>query len=147
MNNISEIQAAWIAGLFEGEGCISWCDKTSVALKLTMTDEDVVQRLFDLTGVGYITMKTKNNESSKQAWNWTLQHAEEVKTLLTLLLPFFGNRRAAKAVASLERLSNNRGKSPDGQRKRPLRLTCPKCNLPKEPGPGRRYCESCRRGI
>jgi hypothetical protein len=48
-----ELDIAWAAGLFEGEGTI--VDSTgSVQLRVKMTDLDVLEKLFDVFGVGGI---------------------------------------------------------------------------------------------
>jgi hypothetical protein len=46
-----ELDIAWAAGLFEGEGTI--VDSTgSVQLRVKMTDLDVLEKRFDVFGVG-----------------------------------------------------------------------------------------------
>lgn len=43
---------SWFSGLFEGEGSVGTNGKNSIQLQLTSTDEDVIDKIIRVTGVG-----------------------------------------------------------------------------------------------
>lgn len=102
-------QAAWLAGLFEGEGCIEYTGKYGVRLCIGMTDPDVVQRVRELAG-GTITVQQQGPRDPggavpKPRHAWRLSSMREIKPLLEVLLPWLGERRSAKARGALERMA------------------------------------------
>lgn len=103
-------EIAWLAGLFEGEGCVSFHGKNEVHLVINMTDQDVMERVHKLTGfVGSFRFYESKNPNHKDTWNWAVGERDQVIMLITLLLPWMGERRSRKMKAALERLKNNRG--------------------------------------
>ena len=103
---------AWFAGLFEGEGCISpdyQKDKRIISGKptpryyitITMTDKDVIFRLKDLFG-GRIYDRPPQKEAWKHQYRWFLYEKKKVRVLLAAALPYFGNRRAHRALDKLD---------------------------------------------
>lgn len=58
-------QAAWVAGLLEGEG--SFVSGRCVGITVTMTDLDVLQRLQAATGVGIINALKRRKPNHKDA--------------------------------------------------------------------------------
>lgn len=104
---MNEIEAAWVAGLFEGEGSISFKATSTVTLGLSSTDEDVITKLQSIVG-GTIYHYT-NRPERKPVWTWYLGERDKVAELLTAMLPHLGSRRSAKAQDALERLRLNKG--------------------------------------
>ena len=54
-------ELAWVAGIFEGEGCL-YKDprrKKDHKLQVVMTDKDIVERLHRITGVGIFAQCSK----------------------------------------------------------------------------------------
>jgi hypothetical protein len=101
-------QIAWAAGLFEGEGCMTYRDKEHKHpyLKINMTDFDIVERFQQLVGCGSLTFvdKTKENPKWKHQLLWRTTNKLDVRRILNLLLPYFGDRRAHKALDILDQL-------------------------------------------
>ena len=98
------VNVAWAAGLFEGEGCINlkknW---KGVSLQVNSSDKDVLQRLADIFGGSiYQTTMSKHPSHYKQMYNWTLQKRSLVINALEQMLPFFGERRACKALDAFD---------------------------------------------
>ena len=110
---MTKVQSAWVAGIVEGEGCISvghvknW-SRTSV--QVNMTDFDVIARLQRWTKLGSVHMN-RPLPDRKQSWTWSVNRQAEVKELLTLIFPFLCGRRQAKALLALELLE---GKEENG---------------------------------
>lgn len=106
----SDIEWAWAAGLFEGEGYIGnreYKRKTkgggawTRCLVLSMTDEDVVLRFQKIVGAGNIGTQQPKYEGSKLLYRWQTARWTEVERILHKLLPYLGERRAAAAHESL----------------------------------------------
>ena len=97
---------AWLAGLFEGEGCISTHQgKTGRAywiLQIQMTDEDVVRRAAEVAGAGMVTGPySSRRENRKPQWAWRACKRGDVYALLVALWPWLRTRRRARAREAL----------------------------------------------
>ena len=97
---MTSTQLAWAAGLFEGEGCMSGRN----TLRLQMTDKDVVEKFHDAVGLGKIYYYPSRDGKRKETWTWYLEKRNFVRLLLSKFLPYFGNRRAHKALDILDTL-------------------------------------------
>ena len=93
-------EIAWAAGLFEGEGCIYIGKKRLICL--ISTDEDVVRRFHTIVGCGSVYLRDRTEERYKDAWRWQTGTLKEIKEVLNLFLPYFGERRKAKALELLD---------------------------------------------
>ena len=104
---LAQLQHAWAAGLFEGEGCINVCQQTanktkgynSQVTQITMTQKgteteppDVLVRFADLYKGGKIY-----KEKGRNLWRYTISKKWYVKAALKSMLPWLGARRSAKA--------------------------------------------------
>ena len=96
----------WAAGLFEGEGCMTWRDKEHKRpyLKLTMTDFDVVQKFAEIVNCGSLTSVDKKKSNWKAQLLWRTTNRKDVIRILNTFLPYLGNRRAYKALNILDSL-------------------------------------------
>jgi len=92
----------WAAGLFEGEGTMYY-NSGQACLELGMTDRDVVERFKEWAGCGYIKLK-KRQEPWKDVYVWRTKGRHVFTTLVNEMLPYFGNRRAYKALNILDDL-------------------------------------------
>jgi hypothetical protein len=92
---------AWIAGLFEGEGCIDMHGSNS-RLILNMTDEDVIRKLRRIAGVGAVYGPRKiAKPHHKPIFCWKVTNRLDVYALLAAIYPFMGVRRASTIEAAL----------------------------------------------
>lgn len=108
------ITTAWLAGLFEGEGNMYIAPSGNVTLTITMTDRDIIERLYTIyPGQKIHVIQPKrtsaNGEKSKIAYVWRVGKSEQVREILNLLLPHFGNRRSIMARKILEHLDTRPG--------------------------------------
>lgn len=101
--DLSQADAAWLAGLFEGEGCITDHGGNSIRLTIKMVDRDVIARVAALTN-GSIVPESRKTATGKTMWVWTVGWRPDVEELLEVMLPWFGERRRARALQALERL-------------------------------------------
>lgn len=91
----TEVERAWFAGLFEGEGSISFPRK-SPSLSVAMTDEDVVRRAQAIVGAGnvtgpYLPPKLQGGYH-KPVWRWSVGGSKAAAVLLWIY-PYLGIRR------------------------------------------------------
>ncbi|NBQ67435.1 MAG: hypothetical protein EBU46_00850 [Nitrosomonadaceae bacterium] len=104
VHELTDNELHWVAGLLEGEGSfmLTWKGKKTnrypaYIVQCNMTDYDVVARLSNLLQIGHLsTKRIPKQKKHKPFWSWRLTKRDEVKTLLELLLPLMGHRRAAK---------------------------------------------------
>lgn len=96
------IRLGWVVGLIEGEG---YMDERGgrPGIRVDMTDEDVVRRLHEWTGIGNVTGPyLPVGTQKKQHWRWTVTARDDAAWLIGLMAPWFGARRAAKALEILD---------------------------------------------
>ncbi len=99
MNLLSETEAAYLAGLIDGEGCISITrTRTNASAKgckrgfsyrssvvVAMTDHDVLEWCHRLTGVGNVCPKRTNVARHKPAWSWSVWSTEAWELCIAVL--------------------------------------------------------------
>src|SRR5215471_13395567 len=107
MPAVSQAQIAWFAGVFEGEGSIyvrrfvrgkAKTEHFHGGLRLQMTDEDVVRRIHQITGVGSVVSCRPTGLGSKRSWAWQVQDRAGFEIAVEMLRPYLGERRSAKLV-------------------------------------------------
>lgn len=105
----AEIDVAWAAGLFEGEGSIfvSRRKKTGyrqLVIAMSMTDQDVVERFAEITG-GRVLQMPPYGLGKKDQYRVTF-HGPEAVRVLNAFHPWFGERRANKAKECIAEWEN-----------------------------------------
>ena len=95
---MNELDIAYIAGLFDGEGCVQYKQyietkkkhkgpgtrKTKtwrINLEMSMTDELVIKWVHQILGVGTVNVNVKNKSPSskphwKKQWRWRCTHRD-----------------------------------------------------------------------
>jgi hypothetical protein len=105
----NEVDVAWAAGLFEGEGCWSMyvrkSGKRQIHAAIGMTDQDVIERLASIIGFG--TVRRSHSavhvaRGDKPLFIWGVYEAERIRELIALFLPYLCARRHAKALEVLD---------------------------------------------
>jgi len=101
-NSPTESQWAWVSGILEGEGYFNIRplrkQYLSPCITVRMTDKDIIERLFLITGVGSINGPYRENDRKrKPIWDWRVGNREDVKWILVNCLPWFGQRRGDRA--------------------------------------------------
>lgn len=90
------IEAAWLAGLLEGEGSFGWAPTKNGKLpliQLMMTDWDVVRKAATLMGI--VTVGAKSRPPRKDIYRARVQGAKAIDIMLEIR-PLMGNRRGAR---------------------------------------------------
>lgn len=98
---INQTDAAWLAGLLEGEGCF-WskrreharCTRQVPSLKLQMCDRDVVERVANLVGAKVTTLRPQ-----REHWLRTYivkMEGHPALEVMRAVRPYMGWRRGQK---------------------------------------------------
>lgn len=111
INSMTESEVAWLAGLFDGEGCIKFSGKSSAYLVISMSDLDILEKALERTGAGNIYSSRAPSENRKPMWEWSVCQKIQVELLIKLIYPWLGSRRQKRCKEAIERLKNNPGKN------------------------------------
>jgi hypothetical protein len=88
---MTETEKAWLAGLVDGEGCIyAGLNKyggIDGRLMVLMTYKPAIDRILEITGVGFVQkkMERKRKSNRRQAWVWTATIRLAVDILMDIL--------------------------------------------------------------
>lgn len=119
----SDLGIEWLAGLFEGEGCITtWKSKhvsprkgTTKVYKglrviVASTDRDVLETFHKLAGCGTINTAPKKRDKPHHStcWVWQAQGKDAIE-LCMKMYPYLHSRRQARFLEVLEEVNENRG--------------------------------------
>lgn len=105
LRDVTREEWAWIAGLFEGEGCISKntsrrdC-RPKWQVDIASTDYDLLERVADLLpGLGaiYENRRPAHLPHWKTAYHWRVADRGGVYAFLVAVYPWLATRRRAKA--------------------------------------------------
>ena len=100
---LSDSQAAWLAGLFEGEATFGFTTSGHPRVGLQMTDRDIVQRVAEIFNVKVsVRKKAKGREHHKDLHLITICKAQVLCDSLTRILPFMGKRRSKRIIEMLD---------------------------------------------
>ena len=90
MENLKEINWAWIAGILEGEGCFSFTNSWPI-IQIQMTDKDVMEKLSNYldTSLG----KPRELKSGKICYQIPLRKTEKIKFITDKIYEYMGERR------------------------------------------------------
>ena len=106
----TDIDIAWAAGLFEGEGTLHLArhGKSTVPrypqVSLGMCDLDVVERFMAVVGVGPIRKQDRSHLPNHQdCYYWVCENGRDCAAVIDMLIPFFGARRSKRAAEVLAR--------------------------------------------
>lgn len=128
---MTNTEIAWLAGIIEGEGCFV-LRNNGTRITLVMTDEDIIKKIHQITGLGTVHFYEKSQYKNGQAhhkdiWHWSVTFRDDVKLILESIYPYLGKRRRAKAdellaVISTMRPRNRNSLGTDGEY-----VICPEC--------------------
>jgi hypothetical protein len=102
-HDIPPLEVAWLAGILEGEG--SFISKGQARIQVAMTDQDIITRLAELTGVGRVYAVRRQKPHHKDSWLWTVRRPVHVEHIIRLVLPWLGQRRTVAAREVLNKIS------------------------------------------
>jgi hypothetical protein len=114
MLNLTETDVAWIAGLLEGEGYFGIDNRSkdryevskippAPFIKVSMVDEDIIQRLSKLLDKSYFSPSRKTVKD-KQVYTLHIGEKEKVLFILQKILPYMGVRRGERITECISHL-------------------------------------------
>lgn len=114
--NLSEVQIAWLAGLFEGEAYFNldkrpqkrYKNSTSPPapfIKIAMVDEDIIARVANLLNKKYYT-PSRLTTTNKKVYVCHIGDRQTLIYLLPKLLPYMGKRRTEIINECITELEN-----------------------------------------
>ena len=99
---MAEGECMWLAGLFDGEGCVAWPRRHihhSVRLTLPNTNRAILDKIVEVTNTGRINeYNRKGNLRHSQTWGWHC-YGENARTILRQIYPWLIIKKEAAAVA------------------------------------------------
>jgi hypothetical protein len=108
----TDTELAWFTGIFEGEGHIETMKRSTARLRIAMTDRDIIERLNTIfPGLPIAVrpaMKPReaHHNQPRPIYVWSVGRGEQVTEILRLMLPYLGERRAARAVEALAHIAS-----------------------------------------
>lgn len=111
-------ETAWLAGLFEGEGCfyLNRIQKRGkrykyLAASINMTDEDVVRKVLATYGKGTFRNK-KQRKGHKPSFEWRLHGQQLVREFFAQVAPYLCSRRCLTYHALVSQLAEEADSKP-----------------------------------
>jgi len=146
----ADLDIAWFAGLFEGEGCAEIAKNGGTRLTIRMTDRDVIDRvnvLFPCKNIQVVNPKPvqPHYNQPKTHYAWRISKPERVRLVINLMLPYLGERRRAKCLELLAHLGTRPGTGGPNR----LKTHCAQgheytpANTYIRPGTSHRHCRIC----
>jgi hypothetical protein len=89
-------QAAWLAGLIEGEGSFV---RSTRRLRVQMTDEDVIRKAACIANVGTVTRQKARAAHHKVPFSWAVYRLPHITWVVEQTGGWYSGRRLAAALA------------------------------------------------
>lgn len=79
-------------------------------LKVLMSDEDVVRRLYEITGMGNFHGPIQHKHGGKPLYQWKVTRKRDLARILLAIYPMLGQRRQQQVGIVADRLLRLRGR-------------------------------------
>lgn len=89
----------WVAGIYTGEGACVLVKGKYPSLRLSMTDQDVVEQFADVVGYGkvnYTHSPSKQKYGWKPTYVWSASKRKEVERIVENMAPYLFSKRLLK---------------------------------------------------
>jgi deoxycytidine triphosphate deaminase len=99
---ITDISAAWVAGIIDGEGHIrtdTGGQNRGLHLSVANTNRPMLEQLQGLFQTGQIYEKMKKKETNKQGYEWVVTKTQHIQEILIRVLPYLTIKRQAAQEA------------------------------------------------
>jgi hypothetical protein len=101
----SEVDIAWAAGLFEGEGSLSIArrrERGYPLFRVSSNDKDVLERFAAIIGCGHVRTRQKPAKAQhKQQYEFTLTRQQQARDAFYAMYPWLGERRRTRGLEVL----------------------------------------------
>lgn len=135
---MSPTEAAWVAGLLEGEGCFRCAMSKGhgyLSIVCKMTDEDVIRKLANTVKVGSVYGPYKPTGLGKKLqWVWQVQGNITCQFVIEQILPWLCSRRTAR-IAEAVAIATGRPRRRDAEHGSATMYRYHRCR-----------CDECRAG-
>ena len=93
---ITETDKAYVAGLFDGEGCVGYYNANPnptdtpychASVVITMTDESIIRWVQQLFSVGHVSI-AKKPQDRRTAYQWQISKKDQVRYILSTIRPY-----------------------------------------------------------
>ena len=116
----TELDYAWLAGFFDGEGCIEMSQRRPgqsfrVTMTIVNTDRCAVDRCYAIAGGHLGGPEKKRRDAWKRTWRWRA-YDSDVKRILEHLLPYLTVKKAQAMLAIQFPMSGCRSNAENGRR-------------------------------
>jgi hypothetical protein len=140
MNELTDVQVAYLAGIYEGEGTCKITRGRAIRVDIVMTDQDVIHNIVNITGLGHVRTLPQRSENHKTAYLWGVGSGDAV-AFLEAIYPWLGQRRGQRALDAINNWRTNKsqssnvdthcvnGHSYEAPNRRTKYGTCHLCNL------------------
>ncbi|RJQ10892.1 MAG: hypothetical protein C4551_01930 [Bacillota bacterium] len=91
---------AWLAGFFDGEGCIHIPNQPGIDVSISNTSQALIEAIRVRVGLGIIEEITFSKENWRTKYSWRVRRYSEAESLLLRIRPFL-TIKAAKADEAL----------------------------------------------
>ena len=93
--------AAWLAGFFDGEGCVYIPQTPGIELSIANTNREVIEAIHRRLAIGIIMEVTFDQEGWKTKYHWRVRTYDEAYALLKIIRPYL-TIKASKADQAIE---------------------------------------------
>jgi hypothetical protein len=111
--NKKDLEIAWAAGLWEGEGCFSMSRTSTGRIQaqaiISSVDKDVIEKFHKIVEFGTIKIRQPaEGRSEKQvSYVWSVSSISKFSELALMFWPYLGQRRRARAIEIIDLVSKN----------------------------------------
>lgn len=124
---MSPTEAAWVAGIVDGEGTITIRTKPYpggkryqvASLSVCNTDTELIAQVVEFTGIGRLYFNIRANHKRKEVWRWQTDQRQAAAVVEQLLPWLTAKRRVGELLLEFQTLRRS-GKYRDGDRERQL---------------------------
>jgi hypothetical protein len=105
LRDMADIEAAWLAGLFDGEGNVSihvalGQRAMGAKIQITNTNRNLLERVLTITGGGFIAQRPRYNPKWKTTYDWHATGLNAARLLKRMLPWLIVKKEAAETVVS-----------------------------------------------
>jgi len=102
VSQISPTDAAWLAGIIDGEGCFTIIRRATgvigISLQISNTCEIMLHKVQRLLG-GHITNIPQQPRETRSAWQWRISAKKDLRRICLTILPYLVSKRPQAIVA------------------------------------------------
>lgn len=89
MNKLTETERAYIAGFFDGEGCVNWrTDNRRARLIITQKDRAQLEAIHEMTGIGRLRAQPHSGKVGETYYRYEIGAQREVVQFVRAILPY-----------------------------------------------------------